>query len=138
MKTKISEAFLRILLWILQKIFGVPVLWILLETFGVPVESWGTGKAKNISDLLKELGEGECYLRIGKDGVQRVTEIVKMHITDPCSPGRGRLFVVSQTLPDGRVRTRNEMPAGKIKREENPDQAFVREMEEELRLSPSD
>lgn len=105
---------------------------ILLQKFEVPVDSWGTGKAKNVTDLLRELFEEECYLRVDNDGVARILEIIKMHITDPSRPERGKLFVASQTLSDGRVRERNEMPAGKIKGKESPDKGFRREMKEEI------
>lgn len=111
---------------------------ILLQKSDIPLDSWGIQKAKSVSNLLEELQRGECYLRIDANGVTRTTEIVKMHITDPSRPERGKLFVASQTLSDGRVRERNEMPAGKIKGKESPDEGFRREMEEELQLPPED
>ncbi|MBI2627790.1 hypothetical protein HYW72_02565 [Candidatus Nomurabacteria bacterium] len=109
---------------------------ILLQKFEVSVASWGTGKAQNVSDLMREIQEGECYLRIDNDGVTRVLEIVKMHITDPLFPERGNLLEWSQTFPDSRVRERKQMPSEKLKGGETSEAALVRGLHEELELNP--
>jgi len=119
---KIDEAFLRTI----------------LKMFDVPLETWGTGKAQNVSDLLRELQQGECYLCVDNDGVTRVLEIVKMHISDPQFLERGNLLEWSQTFPDNRVRERKQMPSEKLKSGETSEAALARGLKEELELESID
>ncbi|MEI7513248.1 MAG: NUDIX domain-containing protein [bacterium] len=113
-------------------------LFILLQRFDIPVENWGTGEAKDLVNYLKEIGEGESYLRIDHTGISRVVEIVKMHFKSPQPEKKVILKEIRQTLPDGRKRERNQEPAGKIKLGETPDEALKREIREELKLEPAD
>lgn len=120
MKSNITEAFLRAL----------------LGSFNVPLDSWGIGKAKSIPDLLEELREGECHIRIDANGVTRVTEIVKIHIIDPSCPARGNLLEWLQIFPDRRERERKQKPSEKMKGGELPEVALGRGLKEELDLEP--
>lgn len=100
-----------------------------LRLFGVDVNSWGVGEAKSVKDFLKELGAGESFLRIDKNGIARVLRVVKMIIED----NSGKALIEDyQILPDGRKKHRNQNPGGKIGINETPLQALHREIEEEL------
>ncbi len=110
----------------------------ILQIFGVPVENWGTGEAKRVRDLYKEINEGESHLRIDHTGITRVVEIVKMHFRSPQPGEEVILKEVFQILPDGRRKNRNQEPGGKIKSGETPDEALKREIWEEVRLEPED
>lgn len=47
---------------------NVNLLQAILFGLGVNTESYGKGEAKNVADLLKEVLDGECYLKIGRNG----------------------------------------------------------------------
>ena len=108
----------------------------LLEQYRVPINTWGTGSAQNVSNLLREIQEGESILvdNFREEIITRILRIVKMHISDPGAPERGNLLEWTQTFSDGRVRWRKQMPSGKIKSAELPEATFLREMQEELEL----
>jgi len=107
----------------------------LLHEFEVDTQFWGIREAKTVSDLLSEILEDESYLRIDKDGIIRVVEIVKMFIPNVLYPHRGYLLEWGQYFPDGRYRERKQNPAGKIKRGESPEEALIREAQEELSIN---
>ena len=103
--------------------------------FGISTMGW----IKTINDLMAEIAENECYLRIGSGGLQRVTEIVKIIIRDTTNPTHGVLKEILKTLPDGTVMERGREPSGKIKvGKETPGQALIRELLEELNLKPGE
>ena len=113
----------------------------LLLGCGIPIETWGIGKAKPVSELLDEINERECHLRIDHNGLTRVVEIVKMHIRDREHLERGLLLMLRQVLPGDIVRERtekNNRPSEKIKSGEAVEAALARGLLEELELSGSD
>jgi len=105
-----------------------------LDGCGVNVELWGKGKAKTVSNLLEEIRKKESQLVIDEKGISRVVGIAKMIICDPNRPERGSLIELSQRLPDGRIRKRNQQPSEKIKGKESPEEAVVRGIKEELHI----
>ena len=109
----------------------------LFHEFNVCTDSWGKGEAKMVYDLLKEIEQGESYLKIDGNGLSRVTEIVKILILDPQHPERGYLFQLSEQMPDGRIQERNNHPSETIKSGESPKQAAIRGIEEEIDLRGS-
>src|SRR3989344_5023000 len=110
-----------------------------LSSFGVPhYELWGRGETKTILDLFREIQQEECYLRCDENGLWRVTEIVKMLITDALFHGCRYLLEWAQYLPDGRYRERKQNPSGKMRRGESAQEAVLREAYEELGIKSHD
>ncbi len=68
------------------------------ELLDLPVEDWGTGEAKTLEHLLKELEKGECRI----NGVLRETHSVILDVY--C--GKEKLHEDRQVFVDGRVRKR--------------------------------
>lgn len=105
----------------------------ILRAAKIPMDHW----KKTVPELLAEIMAGECHLRIGLNGLERVLEIVKMVVKDPSYPERGFLKEVSITLPSGKMMERNREPAGKRRvGQETPEEALKREAGEELELEP--
>ena len=103
---------------------------VLTHFLGASTDQWGKGEAKSVLDLLQEINEGDCYLRIGSDGLCRVTEIVKMQINSRCIANQ-RLMEVGEYLADGRFQERGREPSGQIKLSETAEQCLWRGMPEE-------
>jgi hypothetical protein len=101
---------------------------------GVPVESWGTGNAKTLNHLFKEIQEGECYLSDEGEYLTRYIEFigVKVYYQE-----QGKMWFLNedrQEFNDGRVR-RRKMPSSvseKMKSGEDPLVSAIRGIEEEL------
>lgn len=106
----------------------------LLEDCGIDITSWGVGKAKTVNDLFGEIVEGESHLRIDDDGLHRIIEVAKLHISQALYAERGCLVEVSESLPDGRVISRNEYPSETLKKGETSQQAVMRGIWEELQV----
>lgn len=109
-----------------------------LKAYSVPVDTWGVGKERDVSDLLKEIDRGESVLKVdGEEGLTRVVEIINIDIRDLHNP-RGSLLEWSQTFPDGCVHERKQCPSGKMKAEETPEIALSRELREKFKLNSDD
>lgn len=107
-----------------------------LQNAGIDVSQWGIGKAKTLQHFLKEIEDGETILIKNIDGKLLRKVIVgnaNIYYTSP----EGKKFILKeekQIFKDGRERIRNldESIAEKIKATENPEDAMVRGIQEEL------
>lgn len=103
-----------------------------LTAHGVDTSGWGSGQAKRVSDLSKEIKSFETRLIVGSDGkVARHLRVVKVAVRDPEIPERV-LVEATQILPDGRERRRNILLCEKAMGEEDWQVAAIRGIEEEL------
>ena len=102
-----------------------------LQYHGVEAMGWGTGKAKRVEDLMKELEEGECWLELHEGKAVRVVGVVKLIVRNPQHPGH-HLVCVGQQMADGRRRPRNVLLSEKMRPREPPRKAALRAVEEEL------
>ena len=115
-----------------------------LFTVEVDTCSWGTGGAKKVEDLLGELRDkestlqrqmfrratdrgveligGKCYRRL------RVVKVVVRSVKD----GNRHLACYEQQMADGRMRKRNVLLAEKIIASEDPKEAAIRGVIEEI------
>ena len=105
---------------------------------GIDTAHWGTGKAKTIEHLLKEIEEGETEL-ISENGalVRKVTFGACGVFYDSHDGKRYQLFEDRQVFNDGRERRRemNNAVLEKIKKGEEVDTAMARGLQEELGVS---
>ncbi len=105
-----------------------------LVEHGVPVESWGTGNAKTLNHLFKEIQERECYLSDEGEYLTRYIEFVGIKVY---YQEQGKMWFLKedrQEFKDGRVR-RRKMPSSvseKMKSGEDPLVSAIRGIEEEL------
>ena len=102
-----------------------------LSDEGVDVSAWGSGSAKRVSDLLHEIQKKESEL-VKEDGrLIRCLRVAKLRIQRPDSTEY--LRETKQIMPDGRVRARHdEKPGEKMEADEDPLEAAVRGIKEEL------
>lgn len=109
----------------------------LLTQHKIPFEQWGTGSAKTLDHLIKEVAEGETILEVDKSGklVRKVLiAYVDIYYTSP-DGRRLKLVEDRQIFKDGRERKRilGGSIAEKLKATETPDQDMVhRAISEEL------
>jgi hypothetical protein len=115
----------------------------LLDAAGVPHQSWGTGSAKSVDDLLAEVRKRESILFSEAAGT-RLVRIVWVAAANVyyCGGGRAcfRLVERKQVLPDGRERSRGcrFSICEKFALPEDPEQAIRRALREELGINPAD
>lgn len=103
-----------------------------LTAHAVPCATWGTGGAKSVTHLWREIAEGESELTW--DPLLRRVTVVSVHIRE-----RGRLLTeTGQTLTDGTARARNAPPSEKMKPGETPVEAALRCLAEELGIQTAD
>mmetsp|Transcript_154113 Transcript_154113/g.284010 ORF Transcript_154113/g.284010 Transcript_154113/m.284010 type:complete len:372 (-) Transcript_154113:181-1296(-) len=96
---------------------------------------FGTGRAKDLDHLLKELCLGECRLQplpLADGGAQlfRVVKIVSVKVRF----GNAVLVEKSERLEDGRIRPRGNLLSEKLLATESRDTAVKRGLQEELGL----
>lgn len=101
---------------------------------GVPVDSWGTGHAKTLNHLYKEIKDGECRLSDEGEYLVRHIEFVAIKVYYRKEEEVYFLKEDRQEFKDGRIRKRN-MPSSvseKMKSGEDPLVSAIRGIEEEL------
>lgn len=107
-----------------------------LENAGVDISSWGTGKAKTLEHLQKEIEEGETVLTTNESGeLIRLLTVASADIIYTSKDGKQyQLKEEKQIFKDGRERQRNFEHAisEKIKLKEDPEMAIARGIKEEL------
>lgn len=108
-------------------------LLVLLADNGIDINLWGTGNAKSLDDLWKEIVEGESLLEVIGDELIRKTCVVSLIVK------YGDLILVEdrQVFPDGRVRRRTlgSSLGEKLCLGENPADGAKRALREELQIT---
>lgn len=107
-----------------------------LKQAGIDISSWGTGEAKTLEDLKKEIECGETVLVTGKKGeLLRKVEVCDANVYYISPEGKKYLLREDkQVFKDGRVRRRHlgQSVSEKMKPGEKPADAMIRGIQEEL------
>ncbi|OGZ32545.1 MAG: hypothetical protein A3H02_00175 [Candidatus Niyogibacteria bacterium RIFCSPLOWO2_12_FULL_41_13] len=107
-----------------------------LEGAGIDTSVWGTGQAKTLAHLQKEIESGETILIKGKEGELLRKVVVGGADVFYVSPEgkKYRLKEDRQVFKDGRERRRDlgQAVSEKMKPDENPNDAMIRGIQEEL------
>lgn len=107
-----------------------------LESAGIDVSKWGKGQAKTLEHLQKEIENGETVLVTGEQGELLRKVVVGGADIYYVSPDgkKYRLKEDKQVFKDGRERKRDfgQAISEKMKPDENPKDAIVRGVREEL------
>jgi hypothetical protein len=111
----------------------------LLKFNGVEVERWGTGKAKTIRHLIKELNSGETVFN--EDDSSRLVRCLSVasaviYYEDEDNEKLYKLKETKQEFKDGRVKVRENVSSVSEKMNpcENPTDAILRGISEELNI----
>lgn len=113
----------------------------LLRQHQILPEKWGTGGAKTVDHLLKEILDGETVLEVEPSGelIRKLAiATIDVHYVDDASGKRFQLKESKQIFKDGQQRVRNlKMSlAEKLKANESPNEEMVaRALQEELGIS---
>ena len=100
---------------------------------GVRLEEYGKGDAKSLGDLAREVAIGESTLAWDETGNAVVRHVRVLSVRVISASGKRTLVETEQTLPDGRVRRRGNLPLSeKMKPGETVDEALKRAVSEEL------
>lgn len=111
---------------------------LLLQKHGISVDKWGTGVAKTVDHLIKEISDEESVLVVESSGElvrQLAVAVVDVYYRDIVNNKRYKLIESKQIFKDGRQRERNleTSLAEKLKANEKPDEEVAtRALEEEL------
>jgi uncharacterized protein YheU (UPF0270 family) len=102
-----------------------------LRLHGVDTGEWGTGSAREVADLLRELERGESVLAFSPRSVRRWVDVAKVNIL---RSDRDVFHLVEayQLMPDGRMRPRGMPLSEKLLHKEPPLAAALRGLAEEL------
>ncbi len=101
-----------------------------LAANGIDLDAWGKGNAKAVEDLWSELVAGETTLQ--DDPPLRITRVVSVLVYK----ADRTLVEARQTLSDDRERSRGVPPSEKMRVGEEPLDAAVRCLDEELGVRP--
>jgi hypothetical protein len=115
----------------LQKIESVQQLETWLASKGINTSQWGTGAAKSLQDLWNEITSGDA--QVEDEPPRRVLNIVDVNVHS----GNKFLLEYEQQLSDGRMRYRGLPLSEKMKPGENPINAAIRGLQEELQVKSS-
>jgi len=106
------------------------------EEAGINTTEWGTGKTKTLAHLQKEIESGETVLITDSEGrLLRKVMVGNADVYYRSPDGKEyRLREAKQVFTDGRERCRdlNSAVSEKMKPGENPKDAMIRGIEEEL------
>ncbi len=110
-----------------------------LESAGIDTSNWGTGQTKTLAHLQKEIKNGETVLITGETGKllrQVVVGGADVYYESPDGK-KYRLREDRQVFKDGRERQRNlgQAVSEKMKPDEDPTEAMIRGIREELGIS---
>eukprot|EP00469_Lotharella_globosa_P003892 CAMPEP_0167804198 /NCGR_PEP_ID=MMETSP0111_2-20121227/20330_1 /TAXON_ID=91324 /ORGANISM="Lotharella globosa, Strain CCCM811" /LENGTH=488 /DNA_ID=CAMNT_0007700895 /DNA_START=75 /DNA_END=1541 /DNA_ORIENTATION=+ len=103
-----------------------------LKSRGLDISTWGTGTAKSVKHLWRELQDRESTINIDKRGqLARTVRVVRV-LARRSAKNPNVLIEKKQVLLDGRVRHRGSVLAEKMQAGETPKQAAIRGIVEEL------
>jgi hypothetical protein len=111
----------------------------LLDDHAIDYSGWGNGSTKTLGHLYKEIESGETILEEDLEG-KLVRKLVVGAVRILYYSPDGHVYELreeKQVFQDGRERSRN-MPKSlseKMKCDENPDEAMIRGIQEELQIS---
>jgi hypothetical protein len=107
-----------------------------LKSYDIPLDLWGTGEAKTIEHLVKEILEGETVL-VEKNGeIIRKVEFVRLDVRHNLKDVELQLVEDRQVFKDGRERRRGLSGIGeKMKPGEDPIASARRALAEELGIN---
>jgi len=108
-----------------------------LEQAGIDISLWGKGEAKTLEHLYQELEKGESVLRLADNRLELLRRVVSANVYYMTKDGKKlRLQEDKQVFKDGRIRHRKfDNPiAEKMKPDEDPKDAMIRCLQEELGL----
>jgi hypothetical protein len=109
-----------------------------LEGAGISTADWGRGKAKTIRHLAQEIECGECKLLNFEGTLTRIVIVAGADIFyAPPNGQRYQLIEEKQVFADGRERRRNlaQAVSEKLRPDEDPREAMIRGLREELGIS---
>jgi hypothetical protein len=110
-----------------------------LAEYGVAVDDWGSGEAKSVLDLSRELEAGESWFTEGGGAIVRHVQVAEVRVETTRDGRRLRLVEQEQRFEDGRTRKRTGRTwrslAEKLIRGEEPIDAARRGVEEELGIT---
>jgi len=107
-----------------------------LKSAGIDISQWGTGQAKTLAHLQKEIESGETILVTGKKGELLRKVVVGGADVYYVSPD-GKKYLLKedkQVFKDGRERRRDleQAVSEKMKPDENPRDTMIRGIKENL------
>ncbi len=115
---------------------GIQFLKQCLEYAGIDLDTWGTGEAKTLHHLQKEIESAETALVTGAQGqLLRKVTVCAANVYHVSLEGKKyRLKEEKQIFKDGRERRRGleQAVSEKMKPDEDPRNAMIRGMKEEL------
>lgn len=107
-----------------------------LQSYGVTLDQWGTGPAKTVTQLAKEVFEGETVLIEQKGKIFRTVELVHIDVRFKAGETELQLFEDRQEFRDGRQRRRGFLGISeKVIPGEDPLSSAKRALMEELGIS---
>ena len=124
--------------------FTVDSLREFLNSHGVGTTIWGTGITKPIEKLLEEINEGEYELILNDNKIERVVNCCSIDIYYKTDDGEiWKLREKKQIMFSGEIKNPGEIKnlshtesvRGKNKKNEDPEEAIKREMQEEIGVS---
>lgn len=108
-----------------------------LEQAGVDISVWGKGEAKTLESLYQELEKGESVLQVVDGKLELIRYVVSANVYYFTKEGsKLHLQEDKQVFKDGRIRHRRyaQPIAEKMKPDEDPRNAMIRCLQEELGL----
>lgn len=111
---------------------------ILLTKYSIPFQNWGTGNAKTLDHLLKEINSGESSLAERDGGLIRIVSVIVMNVYFNDGNRKLKLFEDRQEYKFGRIvkRNNNDSLLEKIKPDEDISVAAKRTLAEEINITP--
>ena len=109
-----------------------------LDDHSVSTSTWGADATKTIGDLRDELDRAESTLHVEEGRVLRCLSVAKVRVLRLGSSDRKQLFEAKQQLPTGGVRVRGVPLSEKMFAGEEPREAALRGVREELATKLAD